>query len=104
MALSAEPRKGVLPEGKVSLPENVKELPWVIVESELCKGCDFCVVTCPPEVLEMSADINRRGYRFSFYKGEGCTGCGICYYNCPEPGAITVYRKPTDKKEKKVLE
>ena len=103
MALSADLNERVLLEGKVSLPENVKELPWVIVESELCKGCDYCVVSCPPDVLEMSAEINRRGYRFSMYKGEGCTGCGICYYNCPEPGAITVYRKAKDTKEKKVL-
>lgn len=104
MSMTTEITRDGLPEEKVSLPANVKELPWVIVESELCKGCDYCVVTCPPEVLELSADINTRGYRFSYYKGEGCTGCGICYYNCPEPGAITVYRKLKDKKKKKVLE
>jgi len=104
MSMPAEIKRDVLPEGKVSLPENVKELPWVTMESELCKGCDFCVVTCPPEVLKMSTDINSRGYRFSIYIGKDCTGCGICYYNCPEPGAIIVYRKPKDKKKKKVLE
>lgn len=78
-------------------------LPWVHVTSRLCKGCDFCVKSCPPEVLGFSTDINERGYRYSFYIGDGCTGCGICFYNCPEPGAIIVWRKPSDAKEKKVL-
>jgi len=67
-------------------------LPWVEVSSRLCKGCDFCVQACPPDVLGFSTD-----------KGDGCTGCGICFYNCPEPGAIVVYRKPSDKKPRKVL-
>lgn len=78
-------------------------LPWVEVSSRLCKGCDFCVQACPPDVLGFSTDINERGYRYSYYKGDGCTGCGICFYNCPEPGAIVVYRKPSDKKPRKVL-
>ena len=78
-------------------------LPWVDVLSRLCKGCDFCVQACPPAVLGFSADINERGYRYSYYLGDGCTGCGICFYNCPEPGAIVVYRKPSDKKPRKVL-
>jgi len=38
-----------------------------------------------PAVLGFSNDINERGYRYSFYLGDGCTGCGICFYNCPEP-------------------
>jgi len=87
----------------VSISERVKELPWIEVDSELCKGCDYCVQTCPPDCLGFSTEINTRGYHFSYYKGDGCTGCGICFYNCPEPGAITVYRKPKTKKDKKVL-
>ena len=79
------------------------ERPWVEVTSRLCKGCDFCVVACPPKCLELSTDINERGYRYSYYLGKECTGCGICFYNCPEPGAIIVWRKPADKKEKKVV-
>jgi NAD-dependent dihydropyrimidine dehydrogenase PreA subunit len=85
------------------LPEP-PERPWVEVTSRLCKGCDFCVQACPPDVLGFSTDINERGYRYSYYLGEGCTGCGICFYNCPEPGAIVVWRKKTDKKERKVLQ
>lgn len=65
----------------------------VEVAKELCKGCDFCVASCPEDCLAFSTDINQRGYRFAYYLGSDCTGCGICFYVCPEPGAITVYRK-----------
>jgi NAD-dependent dihydropyrimidine dehydrogenase PreA subunit len=67
--------------------------PFVEVVKELCKGCDFCIVSCPEECLAFSDRINSHGYRFAYYLGQDCTGCGICFYNCPEPGAITVYKK-----------
>ncbi|HEX9750982.1 MAG TPA: 4Fe-4S dicluster domain-containing protein [candidate division Zixibacteria bacterium] len=73
--------------------QNTNSIPRVEIESELCKGCDFCVTSCPEECLFMSELINARGYRFAGYTGRDCTGCGICFYNCPEPGAITVYKK-----------
>ena len=64
----------------------------VDIDSELCKGCEFCVDVCPEECLAMADLINSRGYRFALYEGDHCTGCGVCYYNCPEPGAIVVYK------------
>jgi Pyruvate/2-oxoacid:ferredoxin oxidoreductase delta subunit len=67
--------------------------PGVEIRKELCKGCDYCVVSCPEKCLRMSGQINSRGYRYATYTGAGCNGCGICYYNCPEPGAITVFKK-----------
>ncbi len=78
--------------------------PWVEVTSRLCKGCDYCVQACPPQVLGFSTDINERGYHYSFYLGDGCTGCGICFYNCPEPGAIVVWRRSADTKARNVLD
>jgi NAD-dependent dihydropyrimidine dehydrogenase PreA subunit len=71
----------------------------VEIESELCKGCEFCVDVCPEECLAMADLINSRGYRFALYEGDRCTGCGVCYYNCPEPGAIAVYKSKPDSKE-----
>jgi len=65
----------------------------VEVRVDECKGCGYCVDTCPPKVLVLSSAINRMGYHPAKYIGEGCTGCGICFYACPEPGAITVYKK-----------
>jgi NAD-dependent dihydropyrimidine dehydrogenase PreA subunit len=66
--------------------------PLVIVRADLCKGCDYCVASCPEHCLVSSGEINAQGYRFAEYTGTGCTGCGICFYACPELGAITVYR------------
>ena len=64
----------------------------VDMNSEECKGCGLCVEACPPKVLVLAEELNRRGYRPAIYKGRGCTGCGICFYICPEPGAIRVFR------------
>ncbi len=64
----------------------------ILIDSEECKGCGLCVESCPPECLELLAELNAYGVHPAHYTGEDCTGCGICFYCCPEPGAITVYR------------
>lgn len=62
----------------------------IIIEKDECKGCERCVNACPQSVLEMAKHLNKFGYPYAIYSGNGCTGCGACFYNCPEPGAITV--------------
>lgn len=39
----------------------------------------------------MTDEVNRRGYHYAVYQGQGCTGCGDCYYTCPEPLAVEVH-------------
>ena len=73
--------------------------PTVIIDPEMCKGCELCTYVCPPEVLHMAEALNHLGFHPAEYDGEGCTGCGVCFYTCPEPGAIIVYKPP--RKEKK---
>jgi 2-oxoglutarate ferredoxin oxidoreductase subunit delta len=63
----------------------------VIIDRDRCKGCDLCVVVCPPKVLEMSTDFNRLGYRYPILH-DGCTGCTNCYKICPDI-VFTVYRE-----------
>jgi len=75
----------------VEIPADERGL--VIIDRDRCKGCDLCVLFCPPEVLEQSAELNAQGYHPTRYLGKGCTGCAICFYVCPEPGAISVLRK-----------
>jgi Pyruvate/2-oxoacid:ferredoxin oxidoreductase delta subunit len=65
----------------------------VVVSVDHCKGCGLCPSFCPPEVLEISREINVQGYHPVRYLGSGCTGCAICFYICPEPGALTVLRR-----------
>ena len=65
----------------------------VTISEAECKGCGLCVDSCPPECLELAAELNSYGVHPARYTGHDCTGCGICFYCCPEPGAITVYRR-----------
>ena len=61
------------------------------IDIELCKGCDLCVQVCPVDVLEMSRDLNRLGYRYPILL-DGCTGCEMCALICPDFCITEVYR------------
>ncbi|MEU4568939.1 4Fe-4S dicluster domain-containing protein [Micromonospora sp. NPDC023956] len=62
----------------------------LVIDTEKCKGCDLCVLACPPEVLVMSAEVNEMGYRFPELT-PGCTGCTACQMVCPD-FVFSVYR------------
>jgi len=66
---------------------------YVVIRKDECKGCQLCINSCPSSVLNLSTNMNRMGYHYTEYVGEGCTGCGICFYTCPEPAGITVFKK-----------
>ena len=55
----------------------------VTVDVELCKGCELCIPACPPNVLVMSTEVNRLGYRYPLLM-PGCTGCQACQQICPD--------------------
>ena len=66
----------------------------IIVNEELCKGCELCIGVCPKDLIEMSMDrFTPKGYHpATLIDPEGeCTGCAICAVICPD-AAITVYR------------
>jgi len=64
-----------------------------VVDTERCKGCEICVISCPTHVIAMSKEVNGKGYHFAYLENEeGCTGCTNCGIVCPD-GVITVYRK-----------
>ena len=57
----------------------------VIINTDLCKGCGFCIEFCPPKVLEFSSEFNTKGYHPpSVVKPEACTGCDLCGIYCPD--------------------
>lgn len=65
----------------------------IIVDTERCKGCDVCVVSCPASVLKLSEHVNGRGYNYCFMaQPDACTGCASCAIICPD-SCITVYRQ-----------
>jgi 2-oxoglutarate ferredoxin oxidoreductase subunit delta len=55
----------------------------LVIDVEACKGCDLCIGACPPGVLQMSSEVNTRGYRFPLLR-PGCTGCKACSQICPD--------------------
>ncbi len=60
------------------------------IEENLCKGCGLCVSVCPKQVLEISKNINVKGY-FPAYQArpEDCITCALCCTMCPD-AAITI--------------
>lgn len=70
----------------------------VEIDIETCKGCELCIEACPQGSLEMSRDINTKGYHYAVLIQDNCTGCVNCALVCPD-AVITVFRT-TKKKEK----
>lgn len=65
----------------------------IVVDKDKCKGCELCAESCPTDVIAMTQEVNRKGYRFAFMENpEACTGCANCAIVCPD-GVISVYRK-----------
>lgn len=73
----------------------------VIINKDICKGCELCMEACPQNSLGLSKSINLSGYRYVELNQDNCTGCINCALVCPE-AAITVYRQPKAKKAEKI--
>jgi 2-oxoglutarate ferredoxin oxidoreductase subunit delta len=66
----------------------------VVIITERCKGCAFCVEYCPREVLVLSTAFNRKGYHPpKVIKPGECVNCNLCEMICPE-FAIFSYARP----------
>jgi len=60
------------------------------IDSNRCKGCGLCIMVCPKKVLEISTDVNTKGY-FPAYQArpKDCIHCTACCMICPDV-AITI--------------
>jgi len=68
-------------------------MPYIVVNENRCKGCQFCVHFCPKQVIKISDRLNAKGYYVAeLFDKSGCIGCGICARMCPDV-AISVYKE-----------
>lgn len=64
----------------------------VEINSEACKSCQYCVVSCPKKVLAIGEKLNSFGYQYAVAANpEDCIGCAMCAQVCPD-AAIEVWR------------
>jgi 2-oxoglutarate ferredoxin oxidoreductase subunit delta len=59
----------------------------VVFDSERCKGCELCVNVCPVHIIELSKELNSKGYNYSQIKNgsdDKCIACGFCGMTCPD--------------------
>ena len=71
-----------------------KSVGTVVIDTATCKGCELCIPACPPQVLEMSREVNAIGFRYPILFKDGCTGCELCAEICPD-FCFEVYRAVT---------
>ena len=62
------------------------------IDTEICKGCELCIIACPQKSIGLSNNINSHGYKYVELILDNCTGCINCALVCPDSG-ITVYRQ-----------
>ncbi len=55
------------------------------IDADRCKGCGLCIAVCPRKALEISEEVNSKGY-FPVYQArpEDCVFCSTCCIMCPD--------------------
>lgn len=65
----------------------------ITVAQERCKGCGICIAFCPKKVIQLSKNLNPKGFfPAELINEKECTSCAICALMCPDV-AIEVYRE-----------
>jgi len=64
----------------------------IVIDRSLCKECELCISICPEKAINLSSEINYKGYHPAEFKKKTCRGCTLCAIMCPEI-AIEVFRE-----------
>lgn len=73
--------------------KTVKVKGKILIDRERCKGCKYCILTCPKGCIDISESFNSSGYFPAYFsKPDECIGCAMCAVVCPEI-AIEVFRE-----------
>ena len=71
----------------------------VVILSNRCKGCSFCVAFCPTVALSMSREMNDKGYHYPQLDDPRlCNGCDLCGMLCPDFAIYGFFEKRGRKK------
>ena len=54
------------------------------IHEDRCKGCGYCVASCPRKALFTADGINAKGYAYARVDRKKCVRCGVCYNVCPD--------------------
>jgi ferredoxin len=74
-------------KGNAYLPPNHSKVgPPIIIDLELCTGCNSCVEACRGHLILPNLE---KGQPPSVFYGDECWYCGCCVEACPED-AITL--------------
>lgn len=55
-----------------------------VADTTRCKGCYYCVQTCPKKCISVSNETNKKGYYVIAVNEPECIGCGSCRTVCPD--------------------
>ncbi|GIK39054.1 MAG: 4Fe-4S binding protein [Anaerolineae bacterium] len=65
--------------------EAVQKRTPVVIDHNLCTGCELCIYACPQAVLKAIPDVHRlEGLVAVVYNPALCTACRQCEDVCPD--------------------
>ena len=68
----------------ILIQERKKPKYQIIVDTELCDGCELCVHFCPKDVLAIGHGTNTRMLHYvEAANPDDCVGCEACERVCP---------------------
>lgn len=79
---------------KTTKHSKKKQLGYILIHNDRCKGCDLCIPVCPVNIIVQgeSQSVNHLGWiPIKVDNMRQCTACKLCSIACPDQ-AIDVFK------------